>query len=197
MTTETQILTNHLWRRQAVLNLGHFPFEIVPPGIPWWISDSCPEPSRRIGIRISDFKLATRPQSPKRPLPCSPVPLLYSMVSPQPLYVCRDFSTNPPLSAQNKPNSSKDKTNATSVTPKSYTNIPFRSAPKNKPNQTQSRRAGSPPRYAIRNTRYAIRNTNPVKPNSPRKARFFSFCSVFPTSLLRMAVGPAPRAPPS
>ena len=43
------------------------------------------------------------------------------------------------------------------------TNQP-RPARKNKPNQTQSRRAESPPRYAIRNTQYEIRDTNPIPP---------------------------------
>jgi len=38
---------------------------------------------------------------------------------------------------QNKPNCRNDKTNATSCAPKIYINMSLRSAPKNKPNQTQ------------------------------------------------------------
>ena len=77
------------------------------------------------------------------------------------------------LIAQNKPNSKKPKTNATSYVTKTYNNIQPRPTQKNKPNQTQfpganmrqqarSVSAGVSPKTEpspIRNTRYAICNT--------------------------------------
>jgi hypothetical protein len=45
--------------------------------------------------------------------------------------------------AQNKPNPQNAKNNPTPCKPKTYTNMPPRASRKNKPNQTQSRRAGT------------------------------------------------------
>jgi hypothetical protein len=69
---------------------------------------------------------------------------------------------------QNKPNSFEGRNNATSFTTRVYANKPPRPIRKNKPKQTQSRRAGT--QYETRNTKpappqYAIRDTNPIKPN--------------------------------
>ena len=52
MTNQPQIFTNPLWRRQPVLNLGHFNFDIVS----------------YFDIRISDFKLgrSTLVESPRQ-----------------------------------------------------------------------------------------------------------------------------------
>jgi len=52
MATQPPIPTNRRWRRRAVLNLGHFDFEIV--------SD--------FGIRISDFKIAVSKNALKHAL---------------------------------------------------------------------------------------------------------------------------------
>ena len=55
---------------------------------------------------------------------------------------------------QNKPNLQSTQIATTSCSAKSYTNTPPRSPQKNKPKQTQSRRAGSP-----RDTQHEIRDT--------------------------------------
>ena len=74
---------------------------------------------------------------------------------------------------QNKPNSLNSKTSATGYTTKSYTNIPPRSTPKNKPKQTQSQACPdcqshlhSAPIFSSRNATSDIRyTTSETRPN--------------------------------
>ena len=50
---------------------------------------------------------------------------------------------------QNRPNSQNGQITATSFLPKTYPNIPARRTKKNKPNQTQSQHAESPPTFRL------------------------------------------------
>jgi len=86
---------------------------------------------------------------------------------------------------QNKPNSQKPKTNATSYATKNYTTIPPRSAQKNKPKSNPiyrgeaSGEAGTNPcprpqtiRYPARNTQYEIRHPTSDIRNTRYASRF-------------------------
>ena len=74
--------------------------------------------------------------------------------SPKPPSILPILPPNKTPSAQNKPNRQNPKTDQTSYTTKSYTNIPPRQDRKNKPNQTQSPRPRT--RHDIRYTTYNI-----------------------------------------
>ena len=130
-------------------------------------------------------EIATTPVTPKIypniPLP----PTRKNKAKTNPIPPHRESTENrvssikyPALFMQNKPNSPKAKTNATSYTTRIYANIPPLAIRKNKPKQTQSCRGAAsgevedppvagrikpnlvpllpPPRYASRFTRYDI-----------------------------------------
>jgi len=71
------------------------------------------------------------------PITCSAAQLFYcsnAQLSPSPLYICRESSTNSPLFMQNKPNFQNGKMNTSSAITMNYEQLTMNYANKNKPN---------------------------------------------------------------
>jgi len=152
----------------------YFPFVSSWLQVNYATTEGSPERSRRKQTQFSQHQNHHNLFYPKDLRQYSPSPPSKKQTQTNPIPPHRESIENrvssikyPALFMQNKPNSPKAKTNATSYATRIYHNIPLHPTPKNKAKTNPIYRgaaygeAGSwrNTRYAIRNSQYAIRNT--------------------------------------